>query len=139
MNGFYIVTLLKIRPFKKNVEFLQNLYNELGVYAALIILLYMYNIDEKDNVSTDKEKLKLGWGIVICNSLLVAGFLARILFSWGGITLAVARNIYNKMKDRALRRKTKINIQDFCMKNDNVEKAGNGKNLGIGMDKSIDL
>ena len=139
LNGFYIVTLLKIRPFKKNVEFLQNLYNELGVYAALIILLYMYNIDEKDNVSTDKEKLKLGWGIVICNSLLVAGFLVRILFSWGGITLAVARNIYNKMKDRALRRKTKINIQDFCMKNDNVEKAGNGKNLGIGMDKSIDL
>lgn len=140
LNGFYIVTLLAIRPFKKNVEFLQNLYNELGVYAAMIILIYMFSIDEKDKVLIDEKKLKLGWGIVICNSLLVAGFLVRILFSWGGIALAVSRNIYNKMKERALRRRTKVNnIQDFCMKHDDGEKLGNEKNYGVGMDKSIDL
>ena len=81
LNGLYILSLVIINPLKKCKDLLQNLFNEMCGLTSTIIALYMAYMD-KNNIIDEDLKLKLGWGIVLVNILLIAVFLLRMMVAW---------------------------------------------------------
>ena len=108
-----ILSLVIIRPYRVHLEFLQNLYNEIWVFASIVTAYSIFKLDGNENVGNDGKKLYLGKAIVIFNFLLIAGLSLRIFFSWWTIIVKLKNSICKKkMKVSPLQAFRSLQTQD---------------------------
>ena len=108
-----ILSLLIIRPYRVHLEFLQNVYNEIWVFASIVTAYSIFKLDGNENVGNDGKKLYLGKAIVIFNFLLIAGLSLRIFFSWWTIIVKLKNSICKKkMKVSPLQAFRSLQTQD---------------------------
>ena len=81
INILYFISLIVINPFKKFKNVFQNLFNEGCGIIAMSLAFSMAYLD-KQNIIDEDLKMKLGWGIIISNLMLILTFLVRIIFGW---------------------------------------------------------
>ena len=104
LDGLYILSLVIINPLKECKQLLQNLFNETCGLIATIIALYMAYMDRNDIVDEDL-KLKLGWGIVLVNILLIVVFLLRMVIAWCFIFYELGKELCKTCKKRCKKNK----------------------------------
>ena len=97
LENSYILSLLIIRPFKEKTELLQNLFNECCFLSAISFAFYMAYM-EKYSIIDEEFKIKLGWGIVFSNLLLLAAFVIRMLVEWLKIFYELIKELFRKIK-----------------------------------------
>ena len=97
INILYLISLIVINPLKECKNAFQNLFNEGCGIISMSIAFYMAYMDEK-NIIDDDLKMKLGWGIIISNLMLISIFLLRLLIGWTLIFYHLFKELIKTMK-----------------------------------------
>jgi len=120
INIIFMVFFLTVRPFKKRIDFIQNLINDFCLLISSLAALVMASMEKIHYVDQD-TKMGLGWLMVMVNGFLIMLFLLRIVYNIVIMAFAVTRIIipalWKKITNRA-----KIQPKIMVAKPDGEEK-----------------
>jgi len=104
VNITFMVGFLTVRPFKKRIDFIQNLINDFCLLISSLAALIMASM-ERINYVDQATKMGLGWLMVGVNTFLIILFLLRIIYNFAIIAFTVARIVIpallKKIRNRA--------------------------------------
>ena len=95
----FISTLFLVRPFKEKKDLFQNALSEFCGLTAMICAFCMANM-ERNNILDEGLKIRLGWGIVFANGLLIITFIINMIISWTIIFYGLGKECKKGMKKK---------------------------------------